>query len=195
MDTEQHLQEVGEVIRKAFGEVDTSGVELANLIRIVANQYELLANLDTGSEESLSAPRWGLLVRLMGEEQLGKTNGVTPTYLSRCQRVSKNTISALLRGLEEQGLIERRLDENDRRHFRICLSESGRTLVRATAPQQFNRLNAFAGQLSLAERQELKNLLVKLHLSLLTHGGVPPELQFASTKHLQEDPLATPKNP
>lgn len=53
------------------------------------------------------APRWGLLMRLYIEEVSGNMSGLSPSQLSHYQHVSKNTVSALLRGLEEQGLIAR----------------------------------------------------------------------------------------
>ena len=69
------------------------------------------------------------------EEQRGKSLGLPPSYLSRCQDVTKNTISVLLRGLEDQGWIERTLDPDDRRVFRIRLTPAGRELIR-TRPRR-----------------------------------------------------------
>ena len=59
---------------------------------------------------------------------------MSPTHLSRCQSVSKNTISSLIGGLEEQGLVERELDRDDKRVFRIHLTDAGRQAVRRPRP-------------------------------------------------------------
>ena len=99
----------------------------------------------------------------------GVTAGVTPTHLSRIRNVSKNTISALLRGLEEQGLIERALDPEDRRGFRIRLTEAGRDLVRSTSPQHLARLNLLASGLTPDEQRQLVELVRKLYRSLTSH--------------------------
>jgi DNA-binding MarR family transcriptional regulator len=92
---------------------------------------------------------------------------MSPTYLSRCQSVSKNTISSLIGGLEEQGLVERELDRTDKRVFRIHLTDAGRQAVEETAPEHVAYLNALAGGLSGDERVQLVRLLEKLHGSLL----------------------------
>lgn len=150
---------------------DASGVELASLVRMVANLYETVIAQGEGQVD-LSGPRWGLMMRLLGEERHGVQGGVTPTYLSRCQNVSKNTISSLLRGLEEQGLVQRTLDAQDHRIFRIHLTDAGRNLVLSTAPQRVRFLNNLGADLSTAERQELAELLSKLYDSIMENSGV-----------------------
>jgi MarR family transcriptional regulator, negative regulator of the multidrug operon emrRAB len=92
---------------------------------------------------------------------------MSPTHLSRCQNVSKNTISSLIGGLEEQGLVERELDRTDKRVFRIHLTDTGRQAVQETAPEHVAYLNALAGGLTEEERGQLIGLLEKLHASLL----------------------------
>ena len=143
------------------GQNDFTGVEIAGLVRMVANQYEALGE----QQNHLSGPRWGLLLRLMTEEDRGNQHA-TPTYLSRCQNVSKNTISSLLRGLEDQGLITRQLDEDDRRIFRITLTPQGRRLIQETAPARIERMNQLVSQLSPDELAQLNGLLAKLYRSI-----------------------------
>lgn len=156
------------------------GVELAALIRRIALLYELTASTPADTED-LSHARWGVLFRLLAETQHGNTEGLTPTYLSRCLHVSKNTVSALLRGLEAQGLIQRVLDPQDRRRFRIRLTEAGHTLVAASAPQRIAYLNQVIADLTPAEQEQLVALLTKLYRSLAAHhsqtaGAASPRL-------------------
>ena len=146
------------------GENEITGIEIASLVRMIANQYEALGEHHAQTDR-LSGPRWGLLLRLLAEEERGRLHS-TPTYLSRCQNVSKNTISSLLRGLEDQGLITRQLDEDDRRIFRIALTPEGRTLIQKTAPRRIERLNQLVSQLSPEEQAQLTNLLAKLYRSI-----------------------------
>lgn len=161
-----HRNAVRELTRYVAGDVDTGGVEISRLVRMVARLYEAKVD-DALREQGLSGPRWGLLLRMLAEEQRGHTGGVSPTYLSRCQNVSKNTISSLIGGLEEQGLVERELDRVDKRQFRIHLTEEGRHAVRETAPEHIAYLNALADGLTAAEREQLIGLLEKLHGSLI----------------------------
>jgi len=167
---EFHSTETGRaMLRELVGDVDPTGLELLRLVKIVSNQYDALVGERLRAAD-LSGSRWRLLLRLHGEEQDADSQGISPTHLSRCQNVSKNTISALLRGLEEQGLIERTLDPDDKRAFRIRLTEAGRARVRETAPQHLAFLNTLIEGLTPDERGQLIQLLGKLRHSLLTHA-------------------------
>jgi DNA-binding MarR family transcriptional regulator len=144
---------------------DVSGIELATHIRVLGNLYDMVIG-QNADEGEMSGPRWGLLMRLYGEEKKGNTRGITPTAFSHSHRVSKNTISALLRGLEEQGLIRRELDSADRRIFHIQLTQAGRERVQSNAPAYLVSLNQMASTLSHEERSQLNALLEKLHRTL-----------------------------
>jgi DNA-binding MarR family transcriptional regulator len=165
------------------GDVDLTGLELLRRTSRVANLYDTILNHRLRASE-LSGPRWHLLVRLFAEEKRHGPGGLSPTYLSKCQDVSKNTISSLHRGLEEQGMIERALDPADRRAFRIQLSAAGRETVQAGAPRHFEELNELLAGLTTAERSTLIGLLEKLHRSLLDHSGMAESP--AAWKHHQE---------
>ncbi len=172
MDLVRHEQSVRAAIRDTVGDVDTGGLELARLVKMVANLYDVM-NDEHLRAADLSGPRLRLLMRLWAEEAHGITQGTAPTYLSRSQNVSKNTISALLRGLEDQGLIERTLCTEDRRSFRIHLTDAGRRLVQATAPDYLAFLNHLAAGLTAPERQQLIGLLQKLYRSLAATAIAP----------------------
>lgn len=164
-DTDPHEAVLREVIGDLTSGVDLTGFEIVRLLRAVGNQYaQEAASAHAGT--GMSGPRWHLLLRLYVEEQRGKSVGLPPSYLSRCQDVTKNTISVLLRGLEDQGWIERTLDPDDRRRFRIRLTPAGRELIRTTAPARLAHLNALVDDLGAEERNHLIRLLTKLHRSL-----------------------------
>jgi DNA-binding MarR family transcriptional regulator len=175
-ETEQdHVQMMQSHIREQLQDLagldDTSGMELFGLMRMMMNLCEAIETQHL-SENDLSGPRWGLLLRLFAEERHGREAGVTPSSLSRFQRVSRNTISALLRGLEAQGLVQRALDPVDRRCFRIRLTRAGRDLVKSTAPKRIRYLNHMVSGLSRPEREQLVALLAKLYRSLLAASNI-----------------------
>ena len=120
-----------------------------------------------GEDKELSGPRWRLLMRLLIEERRGDSTGCTPTDLSQSQRVGKNTISALLRGLEAQGLIRRSLDPADLRTFRIQLTQFGRDYLHGAAPARVENLNRLFSKLDLEQQARLTELLETLRRSLL----------------------------
>ncbi len=166
--TERMRSHVRDHVKEITGVSDSSGLELLILVRMVNNLYENYGVPHIGAEE-MSGPRWSLLVRLLGEEKHGNTEGVTPTYLSRCQNVSKNTMSALLRGLEDQGLVQRALDPVDRRIFHIRLTPEGRGLIESTGKEHLDKLNRLVAGLSMEEREQLSQLLSMLHRSISEH--------------------------
>ena len=170
MDHHQRLQQYTE----EFGVSEIHGVELARLIRMLANIYETILSAHSRQylDVELSGPRWRLLMHLYMSERRGRAS-ISPTELSRSQNVAKNTISSLLRSLEEQGLIERSLDPTDRRQFQIRLSSSGRELVRASTPDHITFLNQLSADLTAEEIVQLRLLLRKLHISLARHGHLP----------------------
>ena len=149
-----------------------------------AAHLSMLLDTQLDDDRELSAPRWRLLLRLLIEEALGNSAGISPTVLSRSQRVSKNTISALLRGLEAQGLIQRTLDAADRRAFRIQLTQDGRDYLHSTAPRRIEGLNRLPSALTPQEREQLTLLLEKLQRSLAEQ-----------CHHPQEDPDTTIPRP
>ena len=163
-------------MRQLSGLEDVTGIELFTLLRVAANLGDAVETR-LSPDAALSGPRFALLLRLYVEEQMGNEAGLTPTHLSHAQNVSKNTISSLLRGLEEQGLIARTLDPLDYRLFRIQLTPAGRELVLATAPSRLATLGQLAAGLTQGERQQLVTLLEKLCRSLATrlgHVAEPP---------------------
>jgi DNA-binding MarR family transcriptional regulator len=149
------------------GVAGVQGLEVLRLVRIVAGAYDRLLN-DAMRAEPVSVPRLRILLRLWVEERMG-CGVVNPTHLSRTQQLSKNTISEHLRALEEDGLIARELDQDDRRQFRIFLTDAGRALVRSSAPSHAHMLNNLLAPLSLEEVSQLQHLLTKLHNALALH--------------------------
>ena len=170
LDTQQpvpHAQAIRTLVQSLAGDAGMTGLELIRWLHMVTNAYAGAADEQLRGA-GLSGPRWVLLFRLLAEERCGCGEGISPTHLSQRQNVSKNTISVLLRGLEEQGLIERTLVPDDRRAFQIRLTAAGRTLVETTAPAHIAFLNAVAAGLAEEESIQLIELLQKLHRSLST---------------------------
>lgn len=164
---------------------DSGAIELFILLQRTAHLSRLLDD-QIGGAEGLSGPRWRLLLRLRGEEACGDDAGLTPTELSRSQRVSKNTISALLRGLEAQGLIQRALDPDDLRAFRIQLTQAGRAHLHDATPRRVEGLRRLLAGLTPQEQEQLAALLAKLQRSLLDQYHHAEESEPPSEAPAQE---------
>jgi DNA-binding MarR family transcriptional regulator len=162
---EQQHQRFSSAIRRAFQIEDTRGVELFASLGRILHLSEMLDCQEPGYQD-LSLPRWRLMLQLFMAEQLGGSDGLTPTQLSHSHQVSKNTISALLRGLEEQGLVKRELDPKDLRAFHIHLTDTGRQSILNSAPKRIERLNQMLDCLKPDEVDQLFSFLEKLRISL-----------------------------
>lgn len=172
-DPDPHVVLLQESLGELLAGIELTGFEVVRLMRAIGNQYAQEAAV-TREGASISGPRWLLLLRLYVEEARGEHLGVQPGYLSRCEAVSKNTISVLLRGLEDQGYVERTLDSEDRRGFRIRLTAAGRKLVRSIAPSRLAHLNTLVEGLRVEERAELIRLLSKLYRSFAARAAARP---------------------
>lgn len=139
------------------------------MVRRLASAYDTVLG-EAMRSEGLTPQRWGVLLRLHFEEQQGRP-GVRPTELSRAQQVTKNTISAHLNALEEDGLIVRTLDPADRRQVTVGLTDQARGLIRESAPRHLGLLNTLAAGLEQGERRRLLALLHQLHASILCNAA------------------------
>jgi DNA-binding MarR family transcriptional regulator len=144
----------------------TEGIELVNLMRMDMHFIEAMLNQHPRLGE-LSGPRMGILMRLMTEEEMGNHMGINPTRLSHYQNVKKNTVSSLLSGLEEQGLIERTINPDDKRGFNIRITPAGKELILSSAPERIRFLNQITSGLTNEEKLEMNRLLLKLRTSLM----------------------------
>jgi len=153
-------------LQDLFGIKDSSGINLFFTLQRVSHLSRLLER-KYDDEDDVSGPRWKLLMFIYMHEHLGHAGGITPTVLSKTQHVSKNTISALLRGLETQGLIKRSLDSDDLRAFRIQLTDVGRDYITSNAPDRLRHLNRVASGLDLQEQDQFMKLLEKLQSFLI----------------------------
>jgi DNA-binding MarR family transcriptional regulator len=160
-------------VRALSPEMDPKAMSLADEVRFVSRAiYHVGAqSLD---EAGLSFAQYTVLMHLLFAEQMGDKGELNPSEISHRQGVSRNTISSLIRSLEEDGLIERRLDANDRRRFNISLTEAGRARVTAYARQHLAKMGSCFSVLTDQEQESLYRLLRKVHTHVKVVGHKQP---------------------
>lgn len=114
------------------------------------------------ADAGLSHPQFRILLSLLRAELFGADDTLNPSEISGALGVSRNAVSALLRSLEQDGLIERRLDPDDRRRFDLSLSDAGRELARRHARHHLAAIGSCFSALDESEQRELGRLLRKL---------------------------------
>ena len=154
----------------AEGPDQSRGIVLMRTMIASAHLVEVLADHHLQTK-GLSISRMRLLVWLYVAEQRGNKEGISPSKLSNYQHISKNTVSALLGSLEEQGLIARTLCSDDKRSFKICLTKAGRDLMRSTLPAHHASMTQMFSALTEEEQKTLLKILGKLRQSLVEQIG------------------------
>lgn len=135
-------------------------LQLLRVAEDVVRAFEIHARGRFG----LSSARLGVLLWLERSE----TTGLHPGELAERLRVSRATVTRLLDGLEADGLVTRRPDERDRRALRVALTRRGRMRAREIVPTHAARLAALTRCLDEDEREQLAQVLAKIHAGLHT---------------------------
>lgn len=95
---------------------------------------------------------------------------MSATELSAGIRVTKQTMTSLMDGLEKDGMIERIPMEGDRRVCHVRLKPEGRKFMTRVMPKVFEAHKGAMSALSSAEQRQLSALLRKLWGSLEPQG-------------------------
>ncbi len=145
-------------------EVDLELIRLMDDLRHTAHSLRLI------SEESLisaglSFAKFRLLMSLLVSEELDGRGSLNPSEISSLQGTSRNTISALIKDLEDEALLTRELDQDDRRKFNIRLTEAGRRKVKMHSKNHFKSIAACFGSLDDHERLIMSEAMAKIRQS------------------------------
>lgn len=150
-----------EFIQNFHPDIDPQTVRLMDELRFVSRSIHHRGEQSV-EEAGLSFAQYRVLMHLFYAEQLGDQQELNPSEMSDRQGVSRNTMSAFIRNLEDLGFVARHLDENDRRRFNISLTENGRSLVSQYAHNHLQSINHCFDVLTADEQQTMLNLLQKL---------------------------------
>lgn len=115
--------------------------------------------------DSLGVTRsqWQVMVNLMGGEAMSQSE------LAERLEIEQPTLVRLLHRLEKAGLIERRVDEHDRRVKRVMLAEGSAELIAAIEKERDRLREEFLQGVSAEQRDTFVAMLsqVKANLHLL----------------------------
>ena len=104
----------------------------------------------------LTPQQFGLLGFLWQED------GITQSELSAKSQIDRTTMGGLIDRLEKEGLLARRSHPEDRRAYRICLTEKGKALQPVLTPIAVAAQAKFIAKLDLQELETLTALLEKI---------------------------------
>jgi DNA-binding MarR family transcriptional regulator len=130
--------------------------DISETARLIRREFDRRATLSGATRA-----QWRVLVRLT---RLG--NGAKQIELAEALDVEPISLSRMVDRLEQAGLVERRPDENDRRAWRVHLTEKSGPIIRKLQAlgEQFQS-DAIAG-LSQAELATTQRVLEKIRHNL-----------------------------
>jgi len=133
---------------------DNKSFELIKAIKKTNNQVLKLEN-DIVRKYGLTAPQYGVLecLYIKGDMHI---NELIDRLIS-----TSGTMTIIIKNLEKSNLVEKKSDLDDKRFFKVCLTEKGRGLVEEIFPLKKVHLDDFVNTLTVEEQDNLLKILYK----------------------------------
>lgn len=142
---------------------DADVTAVSSFLQLLRVATDLSIALDTClSKHGLLQGRWWVLILLMREV----TKISTPSSLADKAGVSRATMTGLIDGLEQNGLVERVFAKDDRRSVLIHLTEAGQAKLDAVMPDYYRRVRLCMQTLDEENRTQLQQILGLIKLGI-----------------------------
>ena len=155
--------EIRELTKDIIG-VEATAIFTAMRTLEVADALAAAVESNLRHQFGLSVGRFSLVTILHRYSE----SELTPSDLAQRAGVTRATVTGLLDGLEEDGLVERKAHSTDRRRVALQLTAAGKAFIARLIPAYAPRLSALASGLSAKERRQFLRLLDKIELGLET---------------------------
>jgi len=143
---------------RRYPDLDAGAVEATLvLLRVASDVLE-----GFGAHFARNGTSQGRYLALMMLDRPCIEDGMSPSELAEKLGVTRATVTGLLDGLERDGLISREMHPEDRRAFRIQLTEKGREFLSEMLPDHYRRIAGLMAHLNDEERRQLIALLAKV---------------------------------
>ncbi len=120
-----------------------------------------------GKQYTVTPPQWGVLALLLEQD------GMTISAISQRRGVDPPTITGIIKRLEQNGLVERRHDLEDRRQVKVYLTDEGRDIMRYL-PDTTRAFNEIMMR-GFSEGQR-RDLIAKLQQIVVNLGEIGPDM-------------------
>ena len=158
--------------------IDPQSVRLMDELRMVSHTMYQIGESSL-AVAGLSYAQYRILLGLYFAEKMENRSELNPSEISK----RRNTISALIRSLEDEGLVERHLDTIDRRKFNISLTQAGQQKVSDHASRHMDVMGSCFAALSSEEQEEYDEEEGEMFLKKVEpEANVQPEIDFASNQ-------------
>ncbi len=153
--------EILEKFAERYPDADVTAI--SSFLYLLRVATDLSTALDTClTKHDLLQGRWWVLILLMREDSLTST----PSLLAEKIGVSRATMTGLLDGLAQRGLVERVFAKQDRRSVQIQLTPAGQAKLDVVMPDYYKRLRQCMRGLDEDKRQQLQQLLGLVNMGI-----------------------------
>jgi DNA-binding MarR family transcriptional regulator len=142
--------------------------ELHGLLLQLVRSVGLLQVVDAGPAGQVS------LSELFALHELDSGGDLTQQELAARLRLDKSTVSRLVAGLEERGLLARERDPGNRRLVRLTITEGGHRLHRGLARAMHDHQQTVLAAMTATERVALGTGLTGLLRALHVSASIAP---------------------
>jgi DNA-binding MarR family transcriptional regulator len=165
-----HLDGIVAQWRRERPDLDTSA------LAVLGRLFRAASLADAKLAEGLSGHRLpaGWFDILAALRRSGEPFELNPTELMRTTMLSSGGMTKRLDRIAEAGLVERRLDPDDRRGVLVRLTSRGRTAIDAAVGVHVENERRILRALNARERRALDGLLRKILAGLGDPGGPTP---------------------
>ncbi len=146
-------------------DIDPRSLRLMEEMRLVGQALRRIGE-NSLAAAGLSYAQYRLLLDLYLADKIDEKPNLNPSEISDHLGSSRNTISALIRSLEDSGKVRRVLDSKDRRKFNISLTDEGVQVIEKNARAHVRSISRVFAALTPEEQERLSQLLIKLGRSL-----------------------------
>ena len=129
------------------------------LLSQVRKELLMASDRELKKRFGISTVQLGIIHALYAADEAGIS--ISLSDLSRQVLRKHNTVSVILNGMEERGLIKIERDNENRRSISISLTDDGRAVFRETEAKRKN-IKLIIGSLTAKERAQLVALLKKI---------------------------------
>ncbi|AKB36655.1 Transcriptional regulator, MarR family [Methanosarcina siciliae C2J] len=106
---------------------------------------------------------------------LYRRDGISQETLARALKVSKATSTRAIQSLEKEGYVYRQVDEEDRRAYKVYLTEKGKEMRGVILEKLLSFVDALLSDFTPEEKEIFRRLAQKAALKLFEPGFEPLE--------------------
>ncbi len=159
----KNLPTIGVLNKFAGRYPDADITAVSSFLHLLRVATDLSVALDAClSKHGLLQGRWWVLILLMREEDYAST----PSELAEKAGVSRATMTGLIDGLAQPGLVRRVYTKSDRRSVLIVLTDAGQAKLDVVMPDYYQRLRLCMKGLSDVQRGQLQQMLEIINLGI-----------------------------